>query len=1055
MSVATPPEARGIRLDLLSFLGRNGYLPHGYCFTWSPGVLWSMVVADAAVALAYFSIPLGILVFMRKRPDAKFHSVALLFSAFIFACGVTHLMDIWTIWKPDYGLQALTKVVTALISVATAIAVWRLIPAALKIPRADDMRSAIVALEREVGQRRSAEEHVADIEQNLALTLASIDAGLITTDLRGNVVKMNAVAERITGWSQAQATGHSYWEVFEYLDRPDYGHGKNIVQVAAERGFTVETSHRVIAVSREGGRTPVEVNAALTMGDDGAVRGVLAVLKDMTRMNRAEEDALRLAAIVESSGDAIIGKTLDGRITSWNAGARQLFGYTAAEAIGRSVRMLLPPDRMDEEMRILADLVDGQVVPAFDTVRLAKGDRPVDISVTISPIRDAQGLVVGASKIARDISERRRTLAALGESEARLRFALEVAQVGDWDLDLKSGNVRRSIRHDRCFGYDSLRPEWSIATFLAHVHPQERDDVALSYRQALLKGIDWDARCRVVWPDGSLHWIHIQGSTRYETGNPDRMLGIVSDLTEQKFAEDTRLLTQKLESENRQIQEANRLKSQFLANMSHELRSPLNAIIGFSDLLYTENPPIEAAKQHQYIGHIRTSGRHLLQLINDVLDLSKVESGKFEFFPEQVELPALINEVVTVLFTQIQRRRLKVEVEVETAFHRVAIDPARLKQALYNYLSNAIKFTSEYGRIDVRVVAHREGFFRIEVEDTGVGIAENDLPRLFVEFQQLDTSYTKRHQGTGLGLSLTRRMVEAQGGSVGVRSVLGQGSVFWLTLPVSPEVLNTGTVEGGPTPGSQGVQWLVIEDNPEDQARIARALTESGYPVDVASSVEQALLRAGQKGYDVVSLDLMSGSPGGLDVLAEIRGRWRGNASSVAAITLNSRTAGTAAFAIADVLTKPLRAEEIVSALRRFGLVNRLDVKVMVIDDDPAALSLMRATLDDCGVSSVSFLDGRQALRELDEHAPAAIVLDLLMPGFSGFEVLDELRASARWRDVPVFIWTNMVLSDSEYDLLALSAATILRKGGGGVELLLERLRRWRPMKNVHEGNLT
>ena len=1042
-------------MELLSFLGRNGYLPHGYCFTWSPGVLWAMVTADAVVAAAYFSIPLGILVFMRKRPDAKFNNVALLFSAFIFTCGVTHLMDIWTIWQPDYGLQALTKVLTATISAVTAVAVWRLIPSALTIPRVDDMRRVILDLEREVGQRRSAEEHAADIEQNLSLTLASIDAGLITTDAAGNVVRMNEVAERITGWTQAEAVGQSYWDVFRYLDRPDYGDGKSPQQVFSESGYTVRTAHRVIAVARDGRRTPVEVNADLTKGDDGAVRGVLVVMKDMTRVSRAEEDALRLAAIVESSSDAIIGKTLDGRITSWNGAASALFGYAAEEVVGRSVRVLIPPDRLDEEMRILDDIVDGKAVAAFDTIRLAKGNRPVDVSVTISPIRDAAGRIVGGSKIARDITERRRTLAALSESEARLRFALEVAQVGDWDLDLRSGNIRRSIRHDHCFGYDRLQPEWSIATFLTHVHPDERDEVALSYRKALLKGVDWDAQCRVVWPDGSLHWIHIQGSTRYEAGNANRMLGIVSDLTEQKAAEATRLLTQKLESENRQIQEANRLKSQFLANMSHELRSPMNAIIGFSDLLYAESPPIAAAKQHQYIGHIRTSGRHLLQLINDVLDLSKVESGKFEFFPEPIELPALIHEVRTVLFTDIQRKRLQVDVAVDPVFNRVTVDPARLKQTLYNYLSNAIKFTPENGRISVRVVADLRGFFRIEVEDSGIGIAESDLPRLFVEFQQLDASYTKRHQGTGLGLSLTRRMVEAQGGSVGVRSVLGKGSVFYLSLPVSPEILQEPTAEGVAVANAPGAQWLVLEDNPEDQARIAAALTEAGYPVDVASSVEQALLRAGQKNYDAVSLDLMGGSPGGLDVLARLRGRGLGNASAVAAITLDARTGGTAAFAVTDVLAKPLRAEEIVAALRRFGLMHRLDVNVMVIDDDPVALALMGATLDDCGVSSVTFLDGRQALRELDQHEPAAIVLDLLMPGFSGFEVLDELHAMPRWRDVPVFVWTNMVLTDSEYDLLALSAATILRKGGGGVELLLERLRRWRPAPQIEERKRT
>jgi CheY-like chemotaxis protein len=224
--------------------------------------------------------------------------------------------------------------------------------------------------------------------------------------------------------------------------------------------------------------------------------------------------------------------------------------------------------------------------------------------------------------------------------------------------------------------------------------------------------------------------------------------------------------------------------------------------------------------------------------------------------------------------------------------------------------------------------------------------------------------------------------------------------------------------------------------------------------VDVASSVEQAFARAGQNGYDALSLGLMSGSPGGLDVLARIREQGGDGASSVAALTIHARSGGNAAFAVADVLAKPVRADEIVAALRRFGLEHRPDIKVMIVDDDPVALELMRATLADHGTPSVSFLDGRQALAELDRHAPTAIVLDLLMPGFSGFEVLDGLRARPAWRDVPVFIWTNMVLTDSEYDLLAMSASTILRKGGGGVELLLERLRRWRPASNNPEGDV-
>lgn len=1036
-------------MDWLSLLGRNGFLPHGYCFTWSPGLLWSMVVADLLVAFAYFSIPIGILVFTKRRPDQRLQRVAMLFSAFIFACGFTHLMDVWTIWTPDYWIQAVVKATTAVLSLVTAVAVWRLIPLAVKLPSIDALQDSVRALEREIGRRKTAEELAGDVEQNLAVTLASIDAGLIATDAQGIVTRMNAVAERITGWSNADAAGHSYWEVLEREDRPVEQKQRTVVDLLAEEGLGIETALRMCAVARDGRRTQVEVKSELKRGADGSIRGMLAIIRDKTDEDRAEEDRGRLAAIVESSNDAIIGKTLDGRITSWNRGASDMFGYSVSEILGKPVQMLIPPDRREEEMEILANIFDGKVVPPFETVRLAKDGRRIDLSITISPIRDGSGRIVGGSKIARDIGVQRQMVAALRESEARLRFALEVARIGDWDLDLRSGVIHRSVRHDHCFGYDELQPEWSIATLLSHVHPEDREAVALSYRRGLLREDDWRTEFRAVWPDASVHWLRIHGSTRYDTGDTNRMLGIVFDLTEQKLAEESRLRAQRLESDNRQIQESNRLKSQFLANMSHELRSPLNAIIGFSDLLCSDGMPVGAAQQRQFIGHIRTSGRHLLQLINDVLDLSKVESGKFEFFPEPVDLSELIGDVRGVLFSLLQRKRLTLDIEVVPAVASVVADPARLKQALFNYLSNAIKFTPEGGHISVSAFPDGAGYFRIEVEDSGVGIVRADLPRLFVEFQQLDAGYTKRHQGTGLGLALTRRLVQAQGGSVGVRSIPGKGSTFHLVLPIAPDVLESGA--GAPhaprvetAAPRAGAHILVIEDHLQDRGRIAEALSRCGHRVDVAADAMQAVRQARENDYDGLTVDLTLASPGGLDALAQIRGNSASNAATVLAITLGDKNSGTAGFAVADVLSKPLQASEVILAMTRFGIARRRGARVVVIDDDPIALDLMRAALADLGIEALCFNDGAGALETLAGLDPAAIVLDLIMPDMDGFEVLDHLRRDDALRETPVFIWTSMVLTDSEYELLASSASSILRKGGGDLERMLERLRCWR-----------
>jgi len=238
-----------------------------------------------------------------------------------------------------------------------------------------------------------------------------------------------------------------------------------------------------------------------------------------------------------------------------------------------------------------------------------------------------------------------------------------------------------------------------------------------------------------------------------------------------------------MEEENRRTQEANRLKSEFLANMSHELRTPLNAIIGFSELMYNEKVGPVSEEHKEYLGDILTSARHLLQLINDVLDLTKVEAGKMEFRPEILDLAKMVAEVKGILRGLASEKRILVEAVIDSSLSQVILDGSKFKQVLYNYLSNAIKFTPERGRVDIRISPRGERQFRMEVEDTGIGIAPENKHKLFIEFQQLDSSSAKKHAGTGLGLALTKRLVEAQGGEVGFTSEPGKGSVFYATFP--------------------------------------------------------------------------------------------------------------------------------------------------------------------------------------------------------------------------------------------------------------------------------
>lgn len=241
-----------------------------------------------------------------------------------------------------------------------------------------------------------------------------------------------------------------------------------------------------------------------------------------------------------------------------------------------------------------------------------------------------------------------------------------------------------------------------------------------------------------------------------------------------------------LDTEKRGAEEANRMKSEFLANMSHELRTPLNAIMGFAKLMAHGKVGPVSAQQQEFLGDILTSSNHLLQLINDVLDLAKVEAGKIEFFPESIDLVQLVGEVRDILRGIVSTKRIRIDVDVDPTCTGIELDPSKLKQVLFNYVSNALKFTPEDGRVSIVVRAEGADAFRIEVKDTGIGIREEDVGHLFSKFRQLDSSASKKYQGTGLGLALTKQIAEAQGGSVGVESVFGTGSTFFIVLPRRP-----------------------------------------------------------------------------------------------------------------------------------------------------------------------------------------------------------------------------------------------------------------------------
>jgi PAS domain S-box-containing protein len=512
----------------------------------------------------------------------------------------------------------------------------------------------------------------------------------------------------------------------------------------------------------------------------------------------------------------------------------------------------------------------------------------------------------------------------------------------------------------------------------------------------------------------------------------------VRDVTERRRLEEDRHRAETLLV--RTAEDANRLKSEFLANMSHELRTPLNAIIGFAELLHDGKTGPVTGRQKEFLKDILQSGEHLLQLINDVLDLSKIEAGRIELRPVPVRPTKLIGEVTDVLRTLAARKQIRIETEVDPSLGTLVTDPARLKQVLYNYLSNALKFTPPDGRVVVRVRPEGREAFQLEVEDTGIGIRPEDMDRLFVEFQQLHDA-EKGQAGTGLGLALTKRLVEAQGGRVGARSALGHGSAFFAVLPlVRPEAERLPRPVRAPGVVG-GLRILVIEDEPDDRRRISHILTAAGHAVEAVGTGAEGLACCTERSYEAIILDLMLPDMHGRDLLRVLHEEGLNRHTPVIVATVVTDRAVLAGFRVDDVLCKPVVGVELLTALRRATVPPGEHRPVLVVDDDPEALKITAAALLELGYRPTCVSTPGDALRRAQHDPPAAVLVDPLMTELHGFEFLSQFRRSAIGRRTPIIVCTLKQLPTRELRrrLGAIRSGTWTGEGEEGlIEVLAE-----------------
>jgi len=590
-----------------------------------------------------------------------------------------------------------------------------------------------------------------------------------------------------------------------------------------------------------------------------------------------EEALLRLAAIVDSSDDAIIGKTLDGVITSWNSSAVRIFGYTSAEAIGQHITLIIPKERWPEEDDVLARVRAGQRVDHFETVRMAKGGQTVAVSTTVSPIRDPSGRIIGASKIARDISGRRQEEI----TQARLAAIVESSDDAIVSKTLDGVITSWNTAAERMFGYPASE---AVGQHITLIIPQERrreeDHVIARIRRGERLSHFETVRRR---KDGQLVEVSLTVSPiRDAHGNVVGASKVARDISERRALEQIRRTLFEREQTARVEAEAlNRGKDQFLATLSHELRTPLNSIYGWARMLEAGRLDPEAMKRATQ-GILR-GAKAQVQLIEDLFDVSRVITGKMHLAVRPLVVSEVLEAALDTVRPAALAKGIRLDVTLDPLVSLILGDPDRLQQVVWNLLSNAVKFTPQGGRVQL-VLKSAGSQIEISVSDTGQGIAPEDLPQLFERFRQLDTGSTRRHGGIGIGLALVRHLVELHGGTVAATSRgVGQGSTFSVTLPVSiapqtvPPAPAGHPAEPGPDaeklkPASlRDLRVLVVDDDLDGRELAALLLVNAGADVRTAGSAADAMTTLEEWWPDVLVTDLEMPHEDGYSLLKRAR----------------------------------------------------------------------------------------------------------------------------------------------------------------------------------------
>ena len=729
---------------------------------------------------------------------------------------------------------------------------------------------------------RRAQRRASERREILRVTLRSIGDAVITTDNDGRVTYLNAVAESLTGWMQQDALGQRLDSVFRIVNEQTRRPVESPATKALREGIVVGLANHTVLIQKNGRELAIDDSAAPIRDEFGEVSGCVLIFRDVSAQRRQEQDkasqlqaARFLASIVESSDDAIVSKSLDGIIQSWNAAAERLFGYTAEQAVGRHISLVIPSERIAEEDRILASLRAGQRIEHFETERQRSDGQRISVSLTISPIRDAEGTVIGASKIVRDITDRKRAEAEQHKFVTLIENSTDF--IGICDLDGMPLFVNRAGL--KMVGLDDMERarRTPVRSFF---FPEDQPLVMQEFFPSVLEKGHGEIEVRFRhFKTGEARWMTYKVLTLPDAaGRPVALATVSQDVTERKRLEDS------LRRVAADLSEADRRKNEFLAMLAHELRNPLAPIshaIQALRLAESDRTSVHAATKmlERQVGQ-------MVRLVDDLLDMSRISRGKIELRKDRIELAPIVSQAAEA--TRALYKSMNHELTVTLPPHPIYLDadPARLTQVVGNLLNNACKFTDSGGHVWLTVEQDR-AYAVIRVRDNGIGIAADQLPRLFEMFMQVDTSQERSREGLGIGLTLVKTLVEMQDGTVEAHSEgPGRGSEFVIRLPTVAEMPRPLPRETAAEPLPAVRRRILVVDDNEDAAEwLATVLRLHGHETHVAYDGLEAVTTAERIRPDAVLLDIGLPRLDGYEACRRIRAQSWGRDLLLVALT--------------------------------------------------------------------------------------------------------------------------------------------------------------------------